>query len=288
MPVQRPARSLLTALLATLLLVVGSVAASPAGAGTAQDEQLFVQMINQTRAAAGLPPLTVHSELTQASRSWASSMATNDTLAHAPDISAGISAPWIVLGENVGVHDVQNVQQLHDAFVASPAHYKNIVDPRFRYIGVGVVVTGEGKMWTTHRFMATAEPTVATTPPTTAPPTTAAPATTAPPAPVDAPAAAPAPTPTTAAPRPSSTSTSTSTSAPARAAPASDRSTATGDGDHSDPDEESEHDGDDDGHHDDDDDDDGHGDHDEHDAGPGAPDVDTVEQMLIDLIAAGL
>ena len=180
MPVQRPRHTTLASLVTSLLLVAGLILAAPADAGTGADEQLFVQLINQTRAGAGLPPLAVHSELRGEARSWASSMANTGQLAHAPDISRGISAPWTVLGENVGVHGIQDVRQLHDAFVASPSHYANIVDARYGYVGVGVVVTEGGELWTTHRFMATAEAPTTTAPPTTVAPTTAPPTTTAP------------------------------------------------------------------------------------------------------------
>ncbi len=154
------------------------VGTHPAAAGTGDDERLFISLINQTRASAGLGPLTVHSELTAAARSWSATMATNDHLVHASNVASGVSAPWSVLGENVGVHTAHDVHALHQAFVASPSHYRNIVDPRYQYIGVGVVIGDDGRIWTTHRFMATetAEAPTSevptTSPPTTAPPTT--------------------------------------------------------------------------------------------------------------------
>ena len=40
------------------------------------------------------------------------------------------------------------------AFVNSPAHYQNIVDPSYNYIGVGVSYDANGRMFTTHDFMA--------------------------------------------------------------------------------------------------------------------------------------
>ena len=113
MPVPRSFRTVLASLLAALVLIVGLLLAAPADAGTGADEQRFVQLINQTRAGAGLPPLRVHPELTAQARSWASSMAGADRLAHASDISRGISAPWTVLGENVGVHGPHPIPSWH-------------------------------------------------------------------------------------------------------------------------------------------------------------------------------
>lgn len=178
MLVRRSPASPLAVLIVIVTLLAGLVVSPAADAGALEHEQQFIQLINQTRAAAGVPPLTVHPELTIEARAWAQSMAASGTLAHAGDISKGITAPWTVLGENVGVHGVEDVPALHDAFVASPGHHQNLVDARFRHVGVGVVVTEEGKLWTTHRFMATAEPSTGPTT-TTAPPTTVAPTTTA-------------------------------------------------------------------------------------------------------------
>ncbi len=289
MPVQRPRVTTLASLVTSLLLVAGLVLAAPADAGTAADEQLFVQLINQTRAGAGLPPLAVDSELRGQARSWAASMASTGQLAHAPDISRGISAPWTVLGENVGVHGVQDVRQLYDAFVASPSHYANIVDARYGHVGVGVVVTEDGELWTTHRFMATAEAPTTTTPPTTVAPTTAPP-TTAPPttaAPTTAPPTTAPPTtasPTTGLPVTDPPATNPPAADPPAAAPPSSASepspfdliteagpdeqapapTGGNDSGGSDPDVEPVR------------------------AGPGRPDIEAVEQMLVDLIDAGI
>ena len=166
--------------IAVLLLVVPVFAwERPANAGAASEEAQFLAMINQLRVDNGLPPLTVHGELTAQAQHWAAVMAADDHLRHASDLSEGISADWSVLGENVGHHSVPNVGQLFQAFRNSPAHLANLVDPRFEYVGVGVVYDEAGGIWTTHRFMAlrtssvtAAPPTTTTQPPTTQPQTT--------------------------------------------------------------------------------------------------------------------
>ncbi len=155
-------------------------AAAPTSA-TVEDEQEFVQLINNLRAGVGLAPLAVDGELTAGARSWTDTMAGQDQLAHSPDMTVGITAQWTVLGENVGVHGVDDLEDLFQAFVDSPAHYRNLVDPRYRYVGVGVTHAPGGKLWTTHRFMAAPAAAAPVEPPdTTTPPTTAAPTTTPP------------------------------------------------------------------------------------------------------------
>ncbi len=166
MLLKRTGRAAIAFGVSLVLLVVSSLAfATSADAGTVDDEQLFIQMINQLRTDKGLNPLVVDGELTAQARAWSQSMAANDQLAHTSNLAGGISSPWTVLGENVGVHVIHDVSGLFQAFIASPSHYQNLVDPRFQYVGVGVVNTEAGKLWTTHRFMA------ATAPPTPAPPT---------------------------------------------------------------------------------------------------------------------
>ncbi|MGB5759051.1 MAG: CAP domain-containing protein, partial [Acidimicrobiales bacterium] len=174
MLLKRTGRAAIAFGVSLVLLVVSSLAfVTSADAGTVDDEQLFIQMINQLRTDKGLNPLVVDGELTAQARAWSQSMAAHDQLAHTSNLAGGISSPWTVLGENVGVHVIHDVSGLFQAFIASPSHYQNLVDPRFQYVGVGVVNTEAGKLWTTHRFMA------ATAPPAPAPPTTAAPTTTA-------------------------------------------------------------------------------------------------------------
>ena len=202
----RPAVVATATLVAVALLAVGALWSPSAGAvpDPAAAEADFVARINQLRTSKGLGPLSVDVELTTLARQWASTMAGQGRIFHASQLSAGVTADWQKLGENVGVGG--EVGPLFQAFVDSPSHYANLVDPLYTRVGVGVVVAGD-RIFTTHRFMglAPAPPppppppppapptTVPTTtaPPTTVPPTTAPP-TTAPPVtapPVTTPAA---------------------------------------------------------------------------------------------------
>ena len=46
-----------------------------------------------------------------------------------------------------------DVDGLMQAFVNSAPHYRNIVDPDYNYIGVGVVWGADGRLYTCHVFM---------------------------------------------------------------------------------------------------------------------------------------
>jgi len=197
----RRAALVVLALLAALLFTTARPV-DPAGANPS-DEAAFVAELNQVRAGLGLAPLTVNSQLTDLARSHATVMADAGEIFHADPISAGYSGPWTRMGENVGVG--ASVPVLVDAFVASPGHYANIIDPGFTEIGVGVVWR-EGAMYTTHRFIqlpaapAPAPPPTTAAPTTTAPPTSTAPPTTAPPVTAPPTAAPPTTFPATTAP----------------------------------------------------------------------------------------
>jgi hypothetical protein len=138
-------------LMLTTVLIPGGPA--DASSDPVTDEATFVAMINDLRSSEGLTPLRLDPTLRTQARLWAREMADAGSLSHAPDLSPGITVDWDVLGENVGVHAIHDLEALFQAFVDSPGHYENLVDPRFEYVGVGVVYDSDGTIWTTHRFM---------------------------------------------------------------------------------------------------------------------------------------
>jgi hypothetical protein len=142
----------LVAVLAGLAFLPGIAAPALAQAtDPATAEAEFVSRINELRRSKGLGTLTVHDELVHVARGWAAKMAEADEISHNPDLADSVSADWQKLGENVGVG--MTVAKLHDAFVRSPAHYRNLVDPDFTHIGVAVVLGRDGAIFTTHQFM---------------------------------------------------------------------------------------------------------------------------------------
>lgn len=114
-------------------------------------ESQYVAGLNSVRANNGQPPLAVDGALTAVARSWADHMASQNTISHNPNVGNQIGAAWVKIGENVGTgHDVGAVMQ---AFVNSDAHFRNIVDGDFDYVGVGVTYGSDGRMYTAHVFM---------------------------------------------------------------------------------------------------------------------------------------
>ncbi len=110
-----------------------------------------MSLTNEHRSALGLPALSEdRADLTALARAWSASMADAGAISHRRDLEAAAPADWLRIGENVGVG--YSARQLHEAFVASPAHLRNIVDPAFGSIAVGVVVR-DGRIWVTQNFL---------------------------------------------------------------------------------------------------------------------------------------
>ena len=189
--------------------VVDHDAAAAAPLADPGTEQQFVNAINQLRASKGLRQLQVSGELTGVARNWTDRMVANGQISHNPNLGSQVSGGWTKLGENVGVG--YDVDGLMDAFIKSPAHYRNLIDPDWTHVGVGVTYAGDGRLYTTHNFMARGS---------SAPPPPPPPPTTPPPPP---PPTAP---PTTAAPPPPPPPTTTTTLPPPEPEPTQERVTA--------------------------------------------------------------
>ena len=102
----------------TILLLAGVVTAAHAATGAeAGSESDFVSRTNSDRAAAGLAPLRVASDLVDIARRHSADMAASDSIYHSTNLGSTITN-WQKIGENVGRgSDVATVQ---NAFMASP------------------------------------------------------------------------------------------------------------------------------------------------------------------------
>jgi hypothetical protein len=131
----------------------------------------FVADINSARSAAGLPAYAVVGDLTGIAQQHSDEMAARQQLYHNPNLTSQVQ-DWQEVGENVGTGP--SVPSIHQAFMNSPEHRANILDPHFTQVGVGVTVDSQGELWVTEDFrepMQAAAPVAPTAP---APPTVAA------------------------------------------------------------------------------------------------------------------
>ncbi len=140
------------AVVIAVLVAITTTVFTPAA--TAQGEAgNWLSQVNSLRASRGVAPLQVDGNLTGLAQSWADHLAAQGALSHASNLGAGVTSNWSKLGENVGMGG--DVGSIMNAFVNSPAHYANLVDPAFTHIGIGVSYSG-GFQFVAHRFMAIA------------------------------------------------------------------------------------------------------------------------------------
>src|SRR5439155_13687927 len=144
-------RSLLSLLIAALAAAALWTAA-PAHADTVADEGHFVDLINQSRAAAGARPLQVLSSLVSIARDHSVEMANTNSIWHTQNLADKFPPEWISLGENVGRGSNTTVDGLHQAFMNSTSHRDNILNGNFNYVGIGVLMSGS-TMYVTEEFM---------------------------------------------------------------------------------------------------------------------------------------
>ncbi len=135
-----------SSILLTAVMVMGVVAP---GASAASHESDAFALLNAERAANGLSPVAMHSDLTDDALVWSQHMLAQGALSHNPSLST-VTTGWDKLGENVGVG--VTIESLHAAFMASAGHRGNILGD-YDYVGIAVVEETASKLWITVVFM---------------------------------------------------------------------------------------------------------------------------------------
>jgi uncharacterized protein YkwD len=136
------------------MIVIGQLTA---GADSVDDEDRFVDLINAERQAVGSVSLVVVPELVAGARAQAEAMAAEGRIFHNQNLG-DITDGWYLMGENVGRGG--NIETLHDAFMASPGHRDNLLNPVYDAVGVGVV-WADGIPYVAEVFMDSIEPVTA-------------------------------------------------------------------------------------------------------------------------------
>ncbi len=113
--------------------------------------QQLVHGVNTARADAGLAPLRVDLCLARWATSWSVQMASEGSLTHQSlagmleECGAGRA------GENLG-QTTRPVETLTAAWLNSEGHRRNILDPRWTSIGIGVARSADGTWYATQDF----------------------------------------------------------------------------------------------------------------------------------------
>jgi uncharacterized protein YkwD len=147
----RPRALWASALLLSSILILALLPARQASALQLQDsEASFRYLMNVERSEANRKRLRMNDDLVALARSQSADMASEGSIFHNPNLAADLQGvSWSIAGENVGVGG--SVESLHDAFMNSAPHRKNILRKAYRKVGVGVV-TSDGRIWVTVVF----------------------------------------------------------------------------------------------------------------------------------------
>lgn len=138
-------------LVLSLLLPVAARTQQP----TVAERYLF-EAANQERRAAGLKPLSWNPRLVVAAHPHAEEMARRHAISHQfsdegelSDRAASATVRFSEVAENVGV--APSPAEMHEAWMQSPGHRANILDPKLTSLGVSVVYRN-GYLWAVQDF----------------------------------------------------------------------------------------------------------------------------------------
>jgi uncharacterized protein YkwD len=113
-----------------------------------------VALVNLERAKVGCAALTADPRLVDAARAHSADMANRNYFAHDTPEGVGVGTRvteagyrWSAVGENIakGQPDAAAVMK---AWMNSPGHKANILNCRYRQIGVGPAFQGRSPLWT--------------------------------------------------------------------------------------------------------------------------------------------
>jgi uncharacterized protein YkwD len=146
---------------AAILALPGVSAAADSPAGRPADAvvvpgaaERLLQLINADRAQAGLQPLVSRDDVAQVAVGFSRRMAGEGNVWHNQDyLSQGtlVKLGASSVGENVS--RTASVERAHVALMNSPHHRDNILSPKFRVVGVGVVRDSANNVYVTQDFL---------------------------------------------------------------------------------------------------------------------------------------
>lgn len=121
------------------------------------EERALVRDVNVARAQRGLAPLTPDESLSRFAMQVAEQMAARHYFGHTDpngvtfqDRLRASNMRYRFAAENMAFD--QDEPHANGAFLTSPGHYANIVDPRPHRVGVAVVAAGDGEVFYVEEF----------------------------------------------------------------------------------------------------------------------------------------
>jgi uncharacterized protein YkwD len=116
-------------------------ATTPASRATkAAMRKAVVCLINEQRTEHHLPALREQSQLERSAQGWTNSMVLHNNFSHGGAFWNRIAAAgynWQAAGENIAT-GFATPQEVVNAWMSSPGHCRNILDPQYASVGTGV------------------------------------------------------------------------------------------------------------------------------------------------------
>lgn len=107
------------------------------------EEQKMLDLINAERSKAGVAPLKSDAKLMEVAKIKADDMVKNNYFSHTSptygspfDMMKRFGITYQTAGENIAGNS--SVEAAHNALMQSEGHRKNILNPNFNYIGIGI------------------------------------------------------------------------------------------------------------------------------------------------------
>lgn len=138
-------------------LTVGSPAGNASAGPRARAQSELLSLHNQARKAEHAKSLRRDSDLARYAKRHSKAMAEAGTLFHTKNLAKPLRGRnWSIAGENVGMTFTNDgldaaVQDLQEAFMASPEHRENVLRKSFDHAAVGMY-EADGKVWVTVVF----------------------------------------------------------------------------------------------------------------------------------------
>ena len=132
------------------------ISTAPLSSHPSADEKFLLDATNRERAAAGLQPLKWDDNLAAAARQHAQLMAHENFLLHQlpgepplDERAAQAGAKYAMIAENIAVGP--NPEEIHDGWMHSPGHRKNILNGELTAIGIATT-RGSGGLFAVQDF----------------------------------------------------------------------------------------------------------------------------------------
>jgi hypothetical protein len=152
-----PRKLLLLGLLFSFLPLAGQKV-EDLGLSLEQLENKLFRLVNEERSGRGLAQLEPDPRLRAMARAHSQKMLREKTLAHdfagyenLAQRAVGAGLYFSALGENVASSDTFVMRFYHKQLMASPSHRENLLDGRFRQLGIGIALRG-GQYYVTQEF----------------------------------------------------------------------------------------------------------------------------------------